>query len=136
MASCLVVQVETGATATTNQNKNKMAANRKVSLEDGNPEGLDLLRKSLKCVREENSSCENDTESASHIFVVFGASGDLAKKKIYPTLWALFKERLMPKQTRIVGYARSKISVEGIREKCKPWLKVRIFWDSYKTVFL
>ena len=130
VASCLVVQVETGATTTTttNQNKNKMAAitNRKVSLEDGNPEGLDLLRKSLKCVREENNSCENDTESASHIFVVFGASGDLAKKKIYPTLWALFKERLMPKQTRIVGYARSKISVEGIREKCKPWLKVRI----------
>ena len=131
MASCLVVQVETGATTTTttNQNKNKMAAitNRKVSLEDGNPEGLDLLRKSLKCVREENNSCENDTESASHIFVVFGASGDLAKKKIYPTLWALFKERLMPKQTRIVGYARSKISVEGIREKCKPWLKVSTF---------
>jgi len=126
VASCLVVQVETGATTTTtNQNKNKMAANRKVSLEDGNPEGLDLLRKSLKCVREENNSCENDTESASHIFVVFGASGDLAKKKIYPTLWALFKERLMPKQTRIVGYARSKISVEGIREKCKPWLKVK-----------
>ena len=124
MASCLVVQVETGATTTTN-NQNKMAATKKrVSLEDGNPEGLDLLRQSLKCVREENSRENADTESSSHIFVVFGASGDLAKKKIYPTLWALFKERLMPKQTRIVGYARSKISVEGIREKCKPWLKV------------
>ena len=104
-----------------------MAATKRVSLEDGNPEGLDLLRQSLKCVREENSRENADTESSSHIFVVFGASGDLAKKKIYPTLWALFKERLMPKQTRIVGYARSKISVEGIREKCKPWLKVSTF---------
>ena len=140
MASCLVVQVETGATTTTttNQNKNKMAANpnRKISLEDGNPEGLDLLRKSLKCVREENVSSENDIESSSHIFVVFGASGDLAKKKIYPTLWALFKERLMPKQTRIVGYARSKISVEGIREKCKPWLKVSYFEINMLVVVL
>ncbi len=24
---------------------------------------------------------------APHVFVVLGASGDLAKKKIYPTLW-------------------------------------------------
>ena len=24
----------------------------------------------------------------SHVVVVFGASGDLASKKIYPTLWA------------------------------------------------
>ena len=33
---------------------------------------------------------------ATHVFVVFGASGDLAKKKIYPTLWALFRDGLMP----------------------------------------
>jgi len=26
-----------------------------------------------------------------HSFVVLGASGDLAKKKIYPTLWYLFR---------------------------------------------
>ena len=107
-----MVQVETTT--------DKMAA-RKLSLDDGNPEGLDLLRKSLKSVREE---IRDESEEASHIFVVFGASGDLAKKKIYPTLWALFKERLMPKQTRIVGYARSKLSVDDIRGKCKPWLKV------------
>ena len=67
-----------------------------------------------------------------YFLVVFGASGDLAKKKIYPTLWALFKERLLPKQTRIVGYARSKLSVEEIRGKCKPWLKVSTFKTLYR----
>lgn len=91
-----------------------------LSLEQGNPEGLELLRKSLKCVREE----KHDADEASHIFVVLGASGDLAKKKIYPTLWALFKENLVPKNTRFVGYARSKLSVDDIRQKCQPWLKV------------
>ena len=38
----------------------------------------------------------NSGGTASHVFVVFGASGDLAKKKIYPTLWALYRDSLMP----------------------------------------
>lgn len=120
VASCLVVQVET---ASTGSNSEKMSGARKISLEDGNPEGLELLRKSLKSVREE--SHDTSADASSHIFVVFGASGDLAKKKIYPTLWALFKEKLLPPQTRIVGYARSKLTVEDIRGKCKPWVKVK-----------
>ena len=40
---------------------------------------------------------EASDAKAAHIFVVFGASGDLAKKKIYPTLWALFKENAVCK---------------------------------------
>ena len=95
----------------------------KQSLDQGNAEGLELLRKSLKTVQAETA----DTGDASHVFVVFGASGDLAKKKIYPTLWALFKDNLLPKESRIVGYARSKLTVDEIRKKCQPWLKVRIF---------
>ena len=34
--------------------------------------------------------------AAGHTFVVMGASGDLARKKIYPTLWALFRDNLIP----------------------------------------
>lgn len=80
-----------------------------------------MLRKSLKNIREEAP----EASDATHIFVVFGASGDLAKKKIYPTLWALFRDSLIPNNTRIVGYARSKLNVSQIREKCKPWFKVK-----------
>ena len=65
-----------------------------------------------------------DQGEPTNIFVVFGASGDLAKKKIYPTLWYLFRDKLLPPKTSIVGYARSKLSVPEIREKCKPWFKV------------
>ena len=59
---------------------------------EGNAEGLKILRESLKKVQ---ISVETPSD-ATHVFVVFGASGDLAKKKIYPTLWALFRDGLMP----------------------------------------
>jgi len=39
--------------------------------------------------------------------VVIGASGDLAKKKTYPALFALFDNNLLPKHAKIIGYARS-----------------------------
>lgn len=55
--------------------------------------------------------------------------GDLAKKKIYPTLWWLFRDRLLPEHIRIIGYARSALSVHQLRDKFKPFSKVRINCD-------
>ena len=51
-------------------------------------------------------------EEVYHVFVVLGASGDLSKKKIYPTLWRLFRDDLLPPRTLFVGYARSNVTVE------------------------
>ena len=107
-----------------------MSSIRKVSLnEEGNLEGLELIRKSLKKIQvDEQKRCGKMTGGEpTHVFVVFGASGDLAKKKIYPTLWAIFKNNLLPNDTRFVGYARSKLSVNDIRGKCKPWFKVEVY---------
>jgi len=57
---------------------------------------------------------------------VLGASGDLAKKKIYPTLWALFRDKLVPEQTYFVGYARSNIEIKKfLSETCYKYMKVR-----------
>ena len=41
------------------------------------------------------------------IIVVLGASGDLAQKKTFPALFALFQQGFLPKQVHIVGYART-----------------------------
>lgn len=60
-----------------------------------------------------------------HTFVIFGASGDLAKKKIYPTLWWLYRDNLLPTPTKFCGYARSKLTVENIRTKCHQYMKVQ-----------
>jgi len=60
-----------------------------------------------------------------HVFVILGASGDLAKKKIYPTVWWLFRDNLLPVNTSFIGYARSKLQVKDVREKCHQYMKVR-----------
>ncbi|KAF4530042.1 hypothetical protein B566_EDAN016338 [Ephemera danica] len=59
-----------------------------------------------------------------HVFVIMGASGDLAKKKIYPTLWWLFRDNLLPSNTNFFGYARSALTVAQLREKCHQYMKV------------
>ncbi len=41
--------------------------------------------------------------------VVFGATGDLAKKKIFPALYQLILLKHFPKSINIVGYARSRL---------------------------
>lgn len=43
----------------------------------------------------------------SHQVVVFGASGDLAKRKIYPALHSLYTKQLIPDTVDIIGYGRS-----------------------------
>lgn len=54
---------------------------------------------------------------------VFVLQGDLAKKKIYPTLWWLFRDNLLPQRTAIVGYARSALTIDELRAKCAPYMK-------------
>jgi len=54
--------------------------------------------------------------------VVVGASGDLAKKKTYPSLLKLFEDNLLPKELIIYGYARSSKSHEELRQHLYPHL--------------
>ncbi|KAK6039723.1 glucose-6-phosphate dehydrogenase, NAD binding domain protein [Cooperia oncophora] len=67
-----------------------------------------------------------------YVFVIFGASGDLAKKKIYPTLWWLYRDSLLPLNITIVGYARSDLTMEKLRESFEKACKVH---DNEKKKF-
>lgn len=67
--------------------------------------------------KKDSETAPVDPEKALTI-VVFGASGDLAKKKTFPALFALFKRDLLPKDVLIWGYARSKLSNEDFISKC------------------
>jgi glucose-6-phosphate 1-dehydrogenase len=51
--------------------------------------------------------------------VIFGASGDLAHKKLMPALYALALRRLLPPRFAIVGVARTEETDEGFREDMK-----------------
>ncbi|XP_024395397.1 glucose-6-phosphate 1-dehydrogenase 2, chloroplastic [Physcomitrium patens] len=65
------------------------------------------------------------TETTVSITVV-GASGDLAKKKIFPALFALYYENCLPKHFTIYGFARSKMTDEQLRELISGTLTCRI----------
>lgn len=56
------------------------------------------------------------------VVVVIGASGDLAKKKTYPSLFKLYLKNLLPVGTIIWGYARSAKTSELFRSQIKPYL--------------
>ena len=49
----------------------------------------------------------------------------MARRKIYPTLWWLFRDNLLPKTTTFFGYARSKMTINELREKCERYMKVK-----------
>lgn len=55
--------------------------------------------------------------------VVFGASGDLAKRKTLPALFALYRKELLPAEFRVFGYARSNISQNEFNNRIEPFLK-------------
>ncbi|MBS4058220.1 MAG: glucose-6-phosphate dehydrogenase [Bacteroidales bacterium] len=55
----------------------------------------------------------------SHIYVIFGASGDLTKRKLVPALYALFVQKLLPANFALLGVSRSEFSDAEFRESMK-----------------
>lgn len=52
-------------------------------------------------------------------FVIFGATGDLSRKKIFPSLYALFKTGLLPEKLKIVAAARTPHTRESFSQILK-----------------
>src|SRR5437763_3517637 len=49
--------------------------------------------------------------------VIFGASGDLAKRKLIPAIYELAREKLLNEKSYIVGYSRSPMSDDAFRKE-------------------
>ncbi len=61
--------------------------------------------------------CGRNERPPQHcIIVIFGASGDLTRRKLAPALYNLAREELLPERTVIVGYGRTEMSDEEFRE--------------------
>ena len=52
----------------------------------------------------------------SHTFVIFGASGDLTRRKLIPALYRSAFKQSLPIDTRIVGVSRTQFDDAGYRE--------------------
>lgn len=66
--------------------------------------------------------------------LVLGASGDLAKKKTFPALFGLFKNGFLPENTRIIGYARTKMIHEDYLERVTHYIKSKDTSDFKKIL--
>jgi glucose-6-phosphate 1-dehydrogenase len=51
--------------------------------------------------------------------VIFGASGDLTKRKLFPALYSLAARRFLPEQFSILGVARTEETTEQFRTRMK-----------------
>jgi glucose-6-phosphate 1-dehydrogenase len=55
----------------------------------------------------------------NQVIVLFGATGDLAKRKLLPGMFHLAQVGLMPKRFRIIGAARHPLPIERFREQTR-----------------
>jgi len=56
-------------------------------------------------------------KSKNFVIVIFGASGDLAARKLIPALYSLKSQTLLPEKYVILGVGRTKLSDEDFRNK-------------------
>ncbi len=57
--------------------------------------------------------------SENHIYVIFGASGDLTRRKLVPALYSLFIRKLLPDNFALLGVSRSSVSTAEFREQMR-----------------
>jgi glucose-6-phosphate 1-dehydrogenase len=66
---------------------------------------------------------ENALEPQAAVIVVFGATGDLARRKIFPALYNLERRGILPRGVEILGFARRELDDSGFvglaRESCE-----------------
>ena len=58
-------------------------------------------------------------------FVIFGATGDLARRMLFPSLYYLDADGLLPPGLRIIGAARSSLDDQQFRSTVEDWVRER-----------
>src|SRR5919201_5058185 len=53
------------------------------------------------------------------VMVIFGASGDLTKRKLLPAVYTLYREHLVPPNFSVVGFSRSDMSEDEFRSRMR-----------------
>jgi glucose-6-phosphate 1-dehydrogenase len=74
------------------------------------------------------------------VFVLFGAAGDLTKRKLIPSLFNLVKAKLLPEDFAVIGVSVDDLSVDAFRDQVseflptdesegRDWLRKRLFYE-------
>lgn len=59
----------------------------------------------------------------NHIYVIFGASGDLTKRKLVPAIYSLFVQNLLPEKFVLLGVSRTEFTDEEFKSYMKSSIK-------------
>jgi glucose-6-phosphate 1-dehydrogenase len=76
-------------------------------------------------------------EAGPTVFVLFGATGDLARRMVLPAFYRLASEGLLPREWRLVGNGRGDVAHEDFRARVRDALKEsgtepeREQWDAF-----
>lgn len=71
----------------------------------------------------------NATPVDDCLIVIFGASGDLTKRKLIPSLYDLYAQKLMPAHFAVLGISRTPLSDDDFRERMEA--DIRRFAHNY-----
>lgn len=81
--------------------------------------------------------CSTDVPRPTGL-VIFGASGDLAGRKLLPSLYRLFKSRMLPERFFILGVSRAAMTTEEFRASTAAAVKIAFpagiderLWESF-----
>src|SRR3990167_5426161 len=62
----------------------------------------------------------SESSNQPTVFVIFGATGDLSRKKIFPSFFELYKNKLLPEKFKIVATARSPFTTNDFINLIQP----------------
>ncbi len=70
------------------------------------------------------------------ILTIFGATGDLTRRKLIPAMFQLFRQNLLPEKFAIVGFARREWGNAGFRERAAEKIelgtgKIKDQWNQF-----
>lgn len=96
-----------------------------------------FLGSSFVFIRSNPRSTQSEKAIPPHAFVIFGATGDLTKRKLVPALLALQKKGELPKEFVCIGVGRRALSNEQFLKEAGSMVqeKDRSQWESFKTRF-
>ncbi len=67
------------------------------------------------------------------ILIIFGASGDLTKRKLIPALFELYNQKLLPQKFVVLGVSRTQLSDEDFRGRMDEFLPENKQAKQFKT---
>ena len=73
-------------------------------------------------------------ETANQVLVIFGASGDLTKRKLIPALYDLYTQKLLPQKFAVLGASRTVLSDDDFRKRVSEFLPAGENTEPFKEM--